>query len=273
MSAKEVTIDVKGPSDAQQSAVATVPSGDSTQQFMGMIASAARDPNVDVSKMERLFAMMEKMEAIKSERLFNDAMKSCQAEMPRIVRDGFNPQTKSTYAKLDTIIPKITPIYTKHGFSISFGTGKADFPEHVKVTALVSNAGHTREYEVQLPYDYLGTQGTPNKTKIHGVGSTINYGRRYLTYLIFNMALAGTDTDGNAGGDGPKQQPSPAVATEGNKKWFLEQIADIKAKALIYGIDKAIIMPNEGLENWPLAKIPITKSAYSKLREEIEKHK
>jgi hypothetical protein len=40
-------------------------------------------------------------------------------------------------------------------------------------------------------------RGSPNKTAIHGFGSAMSYGRRYLLLLIFNLAMRHEDNDGN----------------------------------------------------------------------------
>lgn len=250
-----------------------VPADVNTQQFLTMIEQAARDPNVDVTKMERLFAMMKDMEAIRAERAFNEALSECQKEMPRLVRDGTNPETHSKYAKLDSAIGKITPIYTRHGFNISFLTEESKLAEHVKMVAVVAGHGYTRRYPVELPYDYLGAKGNPNKTKVHGVGSTFSYARRYLLYMIFNIALDGEDKDGN---QGQQQKPQgPGKATEGNRTWFIEELGkmSLTQQAIDYAISKGIIMPDKGLTDWPLEKLPVGKAGFEKLFAEIKAHK
>src|SRR6185312_16869960 len=95
-----------------------------------VIERAARDPSIDMDKMERLLAMQERIFARNAEIAFNDAMRAVQAEMPRIQRDANNQQTSSKYARLETINKKITPVYTQHGFSLSFGTDTSPLAEH-----------------------------------------------------------------------------------------------------------------------------------------------
>ena len=46
--------------------------------------------------------------------------------------DSGNPQTRSKYASLAAIDRALRPIYTKHGFSVTFDTGE-DAPENVSV--------------------------------------------------------------------------------------------------------------------------------------------
>jgi hypothetical protein len=170
-----------------------------------MISKAASDPNVDIDKLERLMSLYQQVEAMKAEKAFNAALQAVQAEMPRITRDAENTQTHSTYAKLETINTALIPVYTRNGFSLSFGTGKTDAPDHIMVTCRVSHVGgHTRDYEYPSPITTEGFKGTAMMTKTHASGSALSYGRRYLTLMIFNATMADEDDDGNAATEKPE---------------------------------------------------------------------
>lgn len=165
---------------------------------LSMIERVAMDPNADVDKLERMLAMQERILDREAESAFNVAMQEAQAEMPRIVRDAKNSSTNSRFARLETIAEKVKPIITKHGFSMSFGTSDSPLEKHYRITCIVSHtAGHSREYHADVPADTTGMKGTQNKTATHGFGSTMSYGRRYLTLLIFDIALTDEDDDGN----------------------------------------------------------------------------
>lgn len=171
------------------------------------ITQAATDPNVDVEKMERLWAMHEKIAARDAEQSFNDSMTRAQADMGRISADAVNPQTRSQYASYAQLDRNLRPVYTKHGFSLSFNTGKSDKPDHISVLCYVSHsAGHTRPYSVEMPADGKGAKGGDVMTKTHATGSAMSYGMRYLLKLIFNVAIGEDDDDGN-GAEGPKEHP------------------------------------------------------------------
>lgn len=174
-----------------------------TASLMAVIARAASDPNVDVDKMERLMAMKERADARAAEQAFNEAMRDVQAELPRIIKDAENKDNHSRYARLETIGKIIKPIISKHGFSQSFGTDASPLTDHYRVTCTLSHTGgHSREYFADVPRDMVGLKGNANKTPTHGFGSSMSYGRRYLTMLIFNLELAGEDDDGRAAGNG-----------------------------------------------------------------------
>lgn len=169
--------------------------------ILAVIARAAKDPNVDVDKMERLFAMQERVLSRDAEQRFNEAMAAAQKEMPQIKRGGKNTTTNSTYAELDAMSEAMLPVIAKHGFSLSFGTDVSPLPNHYRVTCDVSHiGGHTRTYNADVPADLTGMKGTPNKTSTHAFGSTLSYGRRYLKMLIFDVAT--TDDDGRAASSG-----------------------------------------------------------------------
>lgn len=164
--------------------------------LMATISQAASNPDVDVEKMERLFAMFERMRAAQSESAFNQAMSACQKETPVIKRNKRNTQTSSNYADLERLNDALVPIYTAHGFGLSFGTDTSPLENHVRVVCDVSHTGgFTKRYFYDAPLDLTGPKGTQNKTHLHASGSALSYARRYLSMMIFNVATV--DDDGN----------------------------------------------------------------------------
>lgn len=164
---------------------------------LAIISRVASDPNADIDKMERLMAMHERMTAKQAEMAFNAAMTACQKEMPAVLRNKVNEEKTARYADLEQLDKIARPIYTKHGFALSFGTADCPLPGHARQTCLVSHVGgHSRTYQGDIPLDLTGPKGNPNKTGVQGFGSTMSYGQRYLTKLIFNIALTNEDNDG-----------------------------------------------------------------------------
>lgn len=179
--------------EPQQTAVA--PSEGGPIDLMALIARAATDPTIDIDKMERLLGMHERLSARQAEAEFNEAMAAVQAEMRPVAADANNPQTKSRYASYAALDKAIRPIYTKHGFSLSFDTDDAG-ENQVKVICHVGRGGFTRSYHAVMPADGKGAKGADVMTKTHATGSAFAYGQRYLLRLIFNVAV-GDDDDGN----------------------------------------------------------------------------
>jgi hypothetical protein len=167
--------------------------------FLEFIAQAARDPAVDVSKMERLFEMRERMLARDAHLQFNAALKQAKEQMPAVLKNKYNEQTKSHYANLESVSDAMDPIITANGFSLTFGTAPTTLEGHYLVTCtLAHEGGHEKAYEAPIPIDSAGIKGTANKTLTHAFGSTMSYGRRYLKMMIFDVKT--TDDDGNSAG-------------------------------------------------------------------------
>ena len=145
------------------------------------------------------------LKARADEEAFNAAMNKAQGEMGRVSVDAANQQTRSTYATYGQLDKAVRPIYTRHGFSISFNEGDGAPEGHARILAYVSHsAGHTRTYKADIPNDGKGAKGGDVMTKTHATGSAHSYGRRYLLKDIFNIAIGEEDNDGNGNADEPK---------------------------------------------------------------------
>ncbi|MGN6282127.1 ERF family protein, partial [Frateuria sp.] len=107
----------------------------------------------------------------------------------------------ATYGKLDKAL---RPVYTDHGFALSFDTGPDAPADCVRVLCYVSHRnGHSRTYHVDMPSDGKGAKGGDVMTKTHAVGAGMSYGMRYLLKMIFNVAVGEDDDDGNYGASDP----------------------------------------------------------------------
>lgn len=180
----------------------SVPVVTASDPMLAMIERAARDPSIDVDKLERLMALAERTQDRQAAQAYSDAMTACQAEMRPISQDMSNTQTKSKYASFGALDKAIRPIYTKHGFSVSFSTAKPDVAEHIKNIATVRHrSGHAVIHELELPADGKGAKGGDVMTKTHAAMSAVSYGRRGLHKMIWNLSEGEWDDDGNAAGN------------------------------------------------------------------------
>ena len=161
------------------------------------VLRASADPRCDTTKMQALLDMRERLEQQQAKREFASAMMLAQSEMQPVVRDAQNDHTRSRYARLETIDAKIRPVYTRHGFSLTFNSNdSADGSVSVSCTVM-HTGGFSRDYTLTGGLDSAGSQGKANKTPIQALGSTVSYLRRYLTLMIFNLQLTNEDNDGN----------------------------------------------------------------------------
>ena len=174
--------------------------------LLDVISRAASDPSVDIEKMERLWAMKERMDAKQAEIEFNAALSRVQASMGRISADATNKQTSSKYATYGHLDAALRPLYTAEGFSLSFGTEPSSDGKVGMVCYVSHSAGHTRTYKADVPSDGKGAKGGDVMTKTHAFGSGASYGMRYLLKMIFNVAIGEDDDDGNASTQKPKRE-------------------------------------------------------------------
>ena len=227
--------------------------------LLDVISRASRDPSVDIDKLERLIAMQERLQARDAEQAFNLAMNAAQAEMRPIAANASNPQTRSRYATYDKLDRVLRPIYTAHGFSLSFDEGESPKPEHVRVLCYVAhNAGHTRTYHRDMPADGKGAKGGDVMTKTHAAGAAGSYGARYLLKGIWNVAVGEEDADGNV--------PSPHVQSIDDAQWaMLVQLIDAA------GIDAGTVCTAANIGS--LKELPAAKfqSVVNKLNKTVEK--
>jgi hypothetical protein len=193
-----------------------------TTALLDAITAAASNPAVDIEKMERLFEMHQRMVAGEAKAAFYAALAEVQAKVPIILNNSDNTHTRSRYADLAAVNEKLVPIYTKHGFALSITSAKAERADEIRwVATLGHRMGHERDYWVDLPSDTAGAKGNSNKNAIQGVMSSSTYARRYLEFLIFNVATA--DSDGNAS---QEEQPTITDSQRADFETAIDAAAD-----------------------------------------------
>lgn len=161
------------------------------------MAIAMIERGSDLANLERLLDLQQRWDADQARKAYADSMAAAQAAMPRIFKDRYNEQTKSWYATLESTNKRITPIYTGQGFSLSFDSEDSPFKDCIRVACkVIHKLGHVETFHYDQPIDDAGIAGTKNKTQTHGRGSAMSYARRYLTFMIFNLATS-DDDDGN----------------------------------------------------------------------------
>jgi hypothetical protein len=164
--------------------------------LLNFLARAMADPSINVDKLQVLLTMQHEIVARDARLQFNRAMSAAQGKMQPVLRDAVNDQTKSKYARLETIDAAVRPIYTRHGFCLEFNSEPTGGSYERIVCEVSHTSGHSKQFQLEAAVDTAGPQGRANKTPLHGLGSTVSYLRRYLTCMIFNIVLA-DDNDGN----------------------------------------------------------------------------
>lgn len=170
------------------------------------ITRMARDPQIDAAKLSALIDVrirvreQERIEEAERRRIaFFAAFPAMQAEMPVVGRDTYNESTKSHFARLETIWEMCCPVWTRHGFSITFDVASLD-NGLMHITLRLSMGGHTEIYTApDTPPDTTGPKGTPNKTVVQGNQSSISYVKRGLLCNALGIVTRYEDDDGQSG--------------------------------------------------------------------------
>jgi len=169
--------------------------------LIAAIARAASDPSVDVTKMERLFAMHEAMVQRQARVAFDNAMADFKAEAPTIVKgkEVKFGQTQYKHATLAMVCDAVIEALSRHGV-----THRWDLQQDkgaVRVTCILTHRdGHSQSTPLEAPPDISGQMNA-----IQRVASAVTYLQRYT--LLAATGLSTTDQaedDGRGTGHGEK---------------------------------------------------------------------
>jgi hypothetical protein len=166
-----------------------------TAALMQAITSAASNPAVDIDKLERLLAMHERVTARQAKAAYAKALASMQTELPEIEEHGkidIGRGKPQKYALWEDVNAAIKPILVKHGFSLSFRTGR-DADKIIVTGVLLHRDGHSEETTMLLPIDASGS-----KNAVQAIGSSTSYGKRYTACALLNITSRGEDDDGRS---------------------------------------------------------------------------
>jgi hypothetical protein len=190
-----------------------------------MFERLAKDPNVDVEKLERLIAMQERIMRHNAKAAFDAAFAKMQGEIPVITEKGqilVKGELRSKYATNEDIQEVVRPILQRHGFSLRFRNEVMDAGK-VKIVGILSHEqGHSEQDEFVTKPDDSGS-----KNDIQAIGSARSYGQRYTTTALLNIATRGADDDGHRA-NVTKPGADTSKAPAGYDEWLgdLEAIAD-----------------------------------------------
>lgn len=206
--------------EGETSPPVAIPSG-ATDPYLAMIERAARDPQVDLAKLQGLMAMKKEVEADRASIAFAEAFADLQPDLPTIDRtgtivvysktdrekpggvpEGAKPIQQTPYATLDNILEAIRKPLHEHGFSLRFEheTQPAGDSYRIITTAVLRHRqGHSeRASSPPLMHDSTGS-----KNAAQSVGSSMTYGRRYALMAVLPIvshAPQDADDDGKAAG-------------------------------------------------------------------------
>jgi ERF superfamily len=177
--------------------------------LLGAIVQLAKDPAVDVTKLQALLTMQERMEAKEAERQFNQAF----SRLPsfRVKKNGTIDLTSKEdrakgaaagtravpFAKWEDMSDVIDPFLKAEGFRLIFNSAarQGDGGGLTVTGFLLHSGGHSMNASMPLPLDT-----GPGRNNLQAYGSTLSYGKRYTAEMLLNIVREGVDDDGKRGG-------------------------------------------------------------------------
>lgn len=207
----------------------TQPPVEQAANIIQVIERAATNPDVDVGKMQQLLDMQERILDRNAKVAYTQALAAMADELPVVAERGHikdrHGKIQSTYAKWEDINEAIKPILSKHGFHLSFRTGRAEDGSMAVTGVLSHREGHAEETTIYLPADQSGS-----KNEVQAVGSSASYGKRYTAAALLNLTTCGEDDDGQAAGAGPTISEDQAA----DLRSIIEEVGADEKKFLSY---------------------------------------
>lgn len=173
---------------------------------LGVFERLALDKRLTVEKLGELIRLQSVIMERDARTAFVAAFQAMQPYIPRIKKNGaiLNREGKvqSRFARYEDIRAAVDPIMLRHGFT--FDT-KTEWPSDgiaEVVGSLVHRDGHTRESRFRAAADASG-----GKNAIQGLGSAVQYGRRYTLKDLLSIVEEGVDDDGQKAGQSRRREP------------------------------------------------------------------
>jgi len=223
--------------------------------YISMIERVMMDPSSDLSKLERMLEMKERLEEKEARRAFDRAMAEAKSEIPPILKTGTvdytNDKGKQTYFKhetLDGIAKIIDPILSKHGLSYRYRSKQEN--GQLYVTCVVAHRdGCSEETTLQG-----GPDAGAGKNNFQAVGSAATYLQRYTLKLALGLSAAKDDDAGKANDDAPNTVSEAQFVV---LRDLIEQTdTDLGKFFMAYGIKN----PEAQLEEFPASKFDAAKA-------------
>lgn len=223
--------------------------------FLAMIERAARDPSVDIDKMERLLDRRDRMEADARVRAFNAAMAAAKAEFETIVkRHLVNRGSGGSYKHEDLadISAAVDPALARHGLNTRYRTA-SNPNEPISCTCIITHAaGHFEETSLSA-----GADATGGKNTIQAIASTLSYLQRMTKKAALGLAAA-RDDDGNAASAKPVERITA------------QQAANLETLAKRANIEPQIIFEHFKVESFADLTPVQHQTALSKINKKLE---
>lgn len=158
----------------------------------GLIALALTQ-GADVDKLEKLFALREKVEARFAQSAFVQAMANFQAQCPIIEKTKAVKNKHGTivyfYAPLDVIIKQVADVISKNGLAYTFDISNDD-KALTAVCKVTHTQGHSEVFTFKVP---IGSE--EYMTEVQKFGARATFAKRNAFCNAFGIMTGEEDTD------------------------------------------------------------------------------
>ena len=173
-----------------------------------------------VENLPMLFEMRDKLIKEEQRKKYQEALANFQLDPPEYYKKGVNDFTKSTYARLEDIMPSVHSQLGKVGMAVSWRQ-KILENKDVAVCAIITHeGGHVEQGDwISAPPDTKGS-----KTTVQAVKTTSTILRRMTVEAALGLAAQGDDKDGSSEDNG--SQATIDSSQIKSIKAVLKEIAD-----------------------------------------------
>ena len=192
--------------------------------------------DADLDRLEKLMQLQDKWNREQAKKAFYEAKAGFMGEKPAI------PRTKkshnNTYAPLGIIQVNIDPIVSKWGFSYRWTKEQGE--NCMTVNCIITHKeGHSEVTSMTGPYDDSG-----KKTRIHSIGSSDTYLKRYTLTSAFGLTVD-DDDDGNGTKD-PKDRNAALKLPRINEKQYKATMTKVnKGEVTLQKVEESFELTSE----------------------------
>lgn len=202
--------------------------------MMTLIERVVTNPDIDTGKIQAMLDMQRQLMRDQAERALNAVLS--EIIIPVVKKNGKIPLPSKTdgqtrevaFAKWPDIYKALMPILRAKDLSLSFtAPARKSDGGGAEMTGRVSHKdGAFREAQISLPLDT-----GPGRNNLQAMGSTISYGKKYLTFMLLNIATEDEDDDAST---------ADPISTEEAADLHLqltESGSNIKKFLALFGVD------------------------------------
>lgn len=159
---------------------------------MDLLQQLVQNPGAKdaVEAMKEMVHLVREERDLKAKARFYEVLGLAQTDVKMVINDSeSNPNFMKgkRWATLKALDKALRPIWTKYGFSLDFGSEPSGVAGQMTITADLSLGTFTKTYRVPSAMSGEGSKGGGALSPPHAISAGVEYGRRNLLKMIFNV--------------------------------------------------------------------------------------